>query len=255
MATFDWRTRLRAALYHFSGSVLVAGLAAALVFLVWYPWPYTALAGGLGLFVLVTTVDIVMGPVITFSIFDRRKGWPELRRDLAIVVLLQLAALGFGLYTMYVARPVALAWEQTRFRVATANAVQVDELPQAVPAFRRLPLTGPVLVRTEVPTDGGDVMESIDKALQGVDLGLRPKFWRPWDDIARTQVREVARPLTGLRQRYPARAAEFDAAVARTGRPEAQLRYAPVLSRFADWIVLIDAATGDVVGYAPFNAW
>jgi len=255
MANFDWRTRLRAALYHLVGSLVVAGLAAALVFMVWYPWPYTALAGGLGLFVLVTGVDIVLGPVITFSVFDRRKGWPELRRDLAIVVVLQLAALGFGLYTMYVARPVALALEGTRFRVATANAVLADELPQAPAALQRLSLTGPLVLRTEAPTDSGELLESIDKAMQGADLGLRPKYWRPWDDVARTHVRQIAQPLAGLRARYAARSGELDVAVSRTGRSEAQLRYLPVVSRFADWIVLVDAASGDVVGFAPFNPY
>ena len=44
---------------------------------------------------LVVSCDLVLGPLITFTIFDKRKPWPELRRDLAIVVALQLAALGY----------------------------------------------------------------------------------------------------------------------------------------------------------------
>ncbi len=255
MQSFDWRSRIRAALIHLAGSLAVGLLAAALIFGLWYPWPYSALAGGTGLFVLITTVDVVMGPVITFSIFDRRKPLRELRRDLAIVVALQLAALGYGLHTMYFARPVALALETTRFRVVTANGVVADELPQALPEFRTLRVMGPVLIRTEPPKDAGEMMEAIEKALAGADLGTRPKYWRPWNDAARKETLAAGRPLSDLRPRSPARAAELDAAIARSGQREQQLRYLPILSRFADWVALIDAGTGDVVGFAPFNGY
>ncbi len=43
----------------------IAALAAALVFLVWYPSPYSTLAGGTGLFLLIVSVDVVMGPALT----------------------------------------------------------------------------------------------------------------------------------------------------------------------------------------------
>lgn len=255
MQPFNWRARVKAALIHLAGSLAVGLLAAALIFGLWYPWPYSALAGGTGLFVLITSVDVVMGPVITFSIFDRRKPLRELRRDLAIVVALQLMALGYGLHTMYFARPVALALETKRFRVVTANAVVVEELPLAVPEFRTLSAHGPLLIRTEAPTDPGEMFEAIEKALAGADLGTRPKFWRQWDDIARKETIAAGQALSNLRLRYPARAAELDQAIARTGKPEQQLRYLPIVSRFADWVALIDISTGDVVGFAPFNAY
>ena len=81
--------------------------------------------------VLVVSCDLVLGPLITFTIFDKRKPWPELRRDLAIVVALQLAALGYGLHTVIIARPVVLALEEDRFRVVAAPGVLETELPRA----------------------------------------------------------------------------------------------------------------------------
>ncbi|HSV45661.1 MAG TPA: TfpX/TfpZ family type IV pilin accessory protein [Ramlibacter sp.] len=253
--SFNWRSRGKAALTHVACSAIVAVAAAALVFLLWYPWPYTALAGGAKLFLLITGVDVVMGPVITFAIFDRRKPWAELRRDLAIVVLLQLAALCFGVYTMYVARPVALALENNRFRVVTANAVALEELPQAVAGLQQLSNRGPLIIRTESPTEAGEMLDSIEKALAGADLGTRPKYWRPWDAQARKDTLAAGKPISDLRVRYTARAAEMDAAIERTGKPAQQLRYLPILSRFEPWIALIDASTGDIVGYAPFDAY
>lgn len=255
MKNFNWTSRAFAALVHAGGSLAIAATAAALVFLLWYPWPYTVLAGGVGLFVLITSVDVVLGPLITFAIFDRSKPITELRRDIAVVVVLQLGALGYGLYTMYQARPVVLALESNRFRVVSANAVVGEEIALAPSTLRRLSVTGPTVIRTEVPIDAGEQLEAIEKAFAGADLGMRPKYWRAWDATARQETVAAGKPLGPLRQRYAARATELDAAIGRTGLPEDQLRYLPVLSRFADWVALIDARSGDVVGFAPFNAY
>jgi len=250
-----WRGRALAALVHLGGSLLVAGLAATLVFIVWYPAPFTALAGGMGLFTLITAVDVVMGPVITFAIFDRRKPMRELQRDLAIVVLLQLAALGYGLYVMHAARPVALALEGPRFRMVSANAVLVQELPQAPPALRSLSHSGPVVLRTEPPRDSAEAMSAIEMALSGADLGVRPRYWRTWDDEARLRTRQLGQPVAELRRRYANEANRLDQAFAATGRPPARLLFLPIISRFADGVALVDADTGDVVGVAPFNGF
>ena len=251
-----WRMRSRAARIHLLGSACVAALAACLVFILWYPSPYTAMAGGVGLFLLITGVDIVMGPLITFAIFDpRRKLWTELRRDLVIVVLLQLAALGYGLYVMHTVRPVALALESTRFRVVTAQDVLLNELPNAQPAFQRLSNTGPGTVNTALPSTAEEQLDSVTQALAGQDIGTRPKFWRAWDDNARARAKSIAKPVEWLRKHYPKRTAELDAALQHTGRAEVQLRYIPVLARYGDWVAFIDANSGDIVGFAPFDGF
>ena len=131
MTDFAWRIRVRAALIHLAGSILVAALAATLVFTLWYPWPYRIVSGGSELFALLVSVDVVLGPLITLAIFDRRKPWVSLRRDLCVVVLLQVIALGYGLHTTFIARPVVLALEGDRFRAVQSLAVVAEELPSA----------------------------------------------------------------------------------------------------------------------------
>lgn len=244
-----------AALGHLACSALVAAAAGMLLFLLWYPWPYSVLAGGMNLFVLICGVDVVIGPLITLVIFDSRKPWPKLRRDLIVVVLLQMCALGYGLHVIYNARPVALALEGDRFRVVRAGDVASDELPQAPEALRNLSLTGPVMVRVLLPVDPAERMLAVEQALAGADLGMRPRFWRPWDAIARQNAIAASQSLGPLRKRYDDRRAEFETAIARTGFAADQLRYVPLLSQHANWIVLVESRGGEVVGYAPFNAY
>ena len=56
-----WRFALKNAGWHLVVSLILAGLAALLVFAVWYPYPYSELTGGLNLYTLVVSVDIVCG--------------------------------------------------------------------------------------------------------------------------------------------------------------------------------------------------
>lgn len=117
---FGGPARLKAACIHFGISLLVALAAALLVFLVWYPYPYREISGGRELFMMVVAVDVVMGPLMTLTIFNLKKPMKERCRDLAIIGLLQLAALAYGLWTVSVARPVHLGYEIDRFRVVHA---------------------------------------------------------------------------------------------------------------------------------------
>ncbi|MCK6396635.1 TfpX/TfpZ family type IV pilin accessory protein [Zoogloea sp.] len=256
MAALDWKSRLRAAGIHLLLSAAVAALAAALVFGLWYPWPYTVLAGGTELFVLITSVDVVIGPALTLAVFDRiRKPVRELQRDLAVIAMLQLAALVYGMHTIFVARPVALVFEVDRLRVVTAVDIPDGGLEDAPQDLRRLPLDGPRLLRIERPAQGAEKLEAIQMAVAGTDLSARPRYWHSWDATARAEVLLKSRPLAQLPSADAQRQGELDAAVKRSGRAADQLRYLPLQARKTDWIALIDGTSGDVVGYAPFNGF
>lgn len=254
MNTLHWPSRIRAAAIHLSGSTIVAALAAALVFLVWYPPPYERLAGGLGLFVLVISVDVVMGPLITLAVFERSKPLRALRFDLLVVIVMQLAALTYGLYTMAIARPVAMALEGNRFRVVSVVDVLESELLRAPAGLQSLSWTGPRLLRTADVT-AADKLDAIQMALSGHDLGTRPSYWRPWDDKARTEARAAAKPMSDLYVQKPAYREAIQAIIAKTGRPAEALGYLPVISRHAQAVALIDLGTGEVAGFAPYDAF
>src|SRR5688500_10809635 len=103
--------RFKAAGIHLSLSALIGALAALLVFGLWYPGAYSAMAGGQGLFIILVSVDLVLGPALTFVAFNTRKPRNLLVRDIITIALLQLAGLAYGLYTAYLVRPVALVYE------------------------------------------------------------------------------------------------------------------------------------------------
>lgn len=245
--------RLRAALIHLGLSVAVAALAALLVFGFWYPTPFREISGGRELFFIVVAVDVVLGPVITFAIFDRRKPWRELRRDLIVVVLLQLGGLTYGLHTVFEARPAVLALEGTRLRVVRAIDLDDAELAKAPPEFQRLLMWGMHVIAARRPRPD-EKMQAIDMGIAGVDIGMRPKFWLP-SSATGAAMALAAQPLDRLRKLYPNRAAELNAVIAKTRRPAEALKFIPILARRTDWVALVDAGTGSIVGYAPFDGF
>ena len=241
----DLRRRARAAGSHLLICAVIAALAAALVFGLWYPGFYRSASGGSNLFLLVTSVDVVLGPLLTFAVFNPTKGWKHLRCDLAIVGLIQVAALLYGLHTVYIVRPVAMAFETDRFRIVVAAGVYLPELPKALPQYRTLPLTGPWLLATRAPAPGDERKEAIFMGLKGFDLADRPLFWQPYVESL-PEVLAKSRPMSALLARYPARAAEFRAVLSDMKADEETVRFLPLAARI-DWVVVLDAK-GTVLG-------
>lgn len=249
-----WKERARAGGIHLTVSMAVALLAAALVFTLLYPYPYREVSGGRSLFMLIIAVDVILGPLLTFAIFNRKKPSKELKRDLAVVVLLQLGALCYGLWTVFVARPVYLAFEVDRFRVV--HAVEVDDalLAKAPAGLRALPLDGPNVVAVRDFKDGGEQGEATMAALAGVSLSARADLWQHFAE-AKDRVRAVAKPAAGLVKRFPQQQAAIEAAVRDSGRPIEQLHYLPMASRMLFWTVLLDSKTMEVVGFVDLDSF
>jgi hypothetical protein len=249
-----WKDRLQASAAHFALSVLVAALAAALVFGVWYPYPYREISGGRELFFIIVAVDVVMGPLLTFAVFNRKKPMKELKRDLAIIVLLQLAALGYGLWTVFASRPVHMVFEYDRFRVVHAIEVEETLLDKAPPGLRSLPVTGPTPLSLRAFKDGKEQGDFTMAALGGVDLSTRPELWQDYS-AAQAQVIAAAKPASQLKTRFAAQTSAIDAAIAQTGRTEAALKYVPLVGRKSFWTVLVDAQTAQPLAYLPIDSF
>lgn len=248
---FAWKDRLRAASIHLCISLLVATLAAAVVFGIWYPYPYREVSGGRELFFLLVTVDVILGPLITFSVFNRKKPWSELRRDLAIVGLLQLGALGYGMWTVFVARPVHLVFEIDRFRVVHAIDVPEELLDKAPKNIDPFPLTGPSVLAIRPFKDNNEMMEATMVALRGVNIGSRPDFWQTYAQ-SRAEALKAAKPVSVL-QAKPAFAPMVNTELQKLGRKADGLVYLPMVSRKLFWTVVMDAQTADIVAFLPID--
>lgn len=244
----------KAALVHLAASAAVAALAAVVVFLFWYPHPYGLLSGGRNLFLLVVAVDVVCGPLLTLVLYDPRKPRAELFRDMALVVLIQLAALGYGLFTAFQARPLYLVHELDRFRVIAQPDFQgvdvsstVDRLPAGLrPGW----FSGPVLVGIREPADRNerhDVM--VESVVGGRDYSQRPEFYIPYDIAYAARVMPRAKPLERFLSVYPAAADEAMEVINRNQVSIQDAFFLPVLHR-QDWVAIL-TRDATILGFLP----
>lgn len=188
--------RIRAALLHgaISGFVLLG--AAALVLLLWYPHPLAELSGGTRLMGLLMCVDFALGPLLTLLIFDRRKRRAELKRDVVVVICLQVAALGYGLYVAFQARPLYIVFEYDQFRIIHARDLNSSS------QLEGLPWQGPKLLALKtVPADHRERM--LFAELSGTPLAAQPSLWQPYE-LAAIDVKARAKPLHDVAKSYPA---------------------------------------------------
>jgi hypothetical protein len=252
---FGWRPRLRAAGIHLALSVLVAVATAVLVFALWYPYPYREVSGGRELFELVVCVDIVLGPLLTFAVFNRAKPATELRRDLAVIVVIQLAGLAYGLWTVHLARPVHIVFEYDRFRVVHQSDIPLDLVDLVPPGIPLAPLGGPTPLALRPFRDAAEQGEFTLAALSGVSLASRPELWQPYE-VRRSDVLRAAKPVAQLRQRFPQRAGEIDTALKQAGHDASGAVFLPMIGRRSEgWTVLLDAQTAAIIGYLPLDSF
>lgn len=250
----DLKGRLRASGIHLGLSLVIAALAAVLVFGFWYPYPYREISGGRSLFLLLVSVDVVLGPLITFTIFNRAKPRRELITDLSLVGLLQIAALCYGLWTVYAARPVHLVFEYNRMTVVHAVDIDPALLAKAPPALQRLPMTGPTPLALRPFNNSSEQFDATMAALNGVPLSARSDLWQPYAE-ATARILAEAKPIAELRSRFAAQDAQIDQAVADTGKPADQLRSLPLVGRDKAWTVLLDGATAQPLGFLPLDSF
>lgn len=249
---------LKAAGVHFLLSLLVAAFAAALVFGVWYPFPYRELMGGKDLFMLVVGVDIVCGPLLTMVLYTPTKSRRDLTRDLGLIAIIQFVALLYGLHTVMVARPVYLVFEVDRFNAVSAVDIDVDALIKAKKPWDELPIWGPRVIAAREPQDKDEMVKSLDLSLKGSEPSTRPDWWQPFE-ASRTDVLKRGKLLLELRKRYladPGALARIDLAVKNSGKAEADLLWLPLTSqRNKGWVVFIDAQTALPLAYAAADGF
>lgn len=245
---------VRWALLHLLVCVVVAVVAVGLVFLFWYPTSLAPIVGVGKILGLLIIVDVVCGPLLTAVLAKPTKPRRELWMDLTLVATIQLGALGYGLWSLYAARPVAIAFEVDRLVIVTANQVQPEPMDDAISHQIDRDAFGLQIVSLREPKSSTEYLESLDQSIQGVTPAMRPDWWRPIGE-AHLEIGRRAKPLAHLVEKHPDKAGELQAQALKSGIPFDSLRYLPLVSnRSLEWIALLDAAD-KIVGHVNVDGF
>jgi hypothetical protein len=199
-------------------------------------------------------VDIALGPLVTLIVFNKKK--PELKRDLAIVGLIQLAALLYGLHAVYLARPAFVVFALDRFDLVLANDLDEKKLSAApVPEYRNEPKWGPKTVTARLPDLAKERTELMFGSVSGGDdLQHLPKYYRPYAESAVTAAK-LSKPLDKLAEFNKENKAALDALTAKYRQQKIEVGFLPLRGKAKDMAVIVKRGNGEIAEIADLRPW
>lgn len=239
--------RLKFFLNHLLISFLIALLVVGLVFFVWYSSPLATAVGVTHIFLMVLAIDVIVGPLLGLLVY--KEGKKSLKFDLTVIILIQISALLYGIYSIEQGRPAWLVYNVDRFELVRKNEIVAQNINQAKPQFQQISWLKPQFVATEFAKNTQQRNDDMfAEVLGGISLAQRPERYVDFSQ-AKKQIQKRAQSLE-LLQQY-----NDKAAVAKTlaKYPQATA-FLPMKASSVDMTVLINKQ-GEVVKIVDLRPW
>ncbi len=248
------KIRAKAGLIHFVFSLIVVAAAVSTTLYFWYPLDTLRISGFYEILYTLVIVDLCMGPMLTLFVYNPAK--KSLKFDLASIVLLQLAALSYGVYTLYQAHPVFMTFAKDQFYLVSARDADPDsaKLDEYRGAKWRLKAK---LAYAKPPEDAKERSRLVEESLlEGApDLEARAEYYVPYknqvDEVLAHQIDKQT--LTKDPDRKKALQRYFD----KTGSSAGDFAFLPLVGakyRFATLLLNKESAMPvGVVDIDPFD--
>jgi hypothetical protein len=230
-----------------SGSLFLLSLY--FILFEWYPGPTFAIDGGWQGVRIMIMVDLVLGPLLTLVVFNPWKARPRLILDLAVIIIAQLAAFGWGVYAVHLKHPMALAYHDKALYSIEANVLK----SQGATPFDLAQLSSnrPPAVFVEqadaAPGLMGALQEDAPSPVGPIFGPEEYSRYRPLRDHLQVLRAQQDTWLAQLNN-SPASKAELDAVVATHG-PVENLIFTKVIATYGDMIVALDSQAHVVASF------
>jgi hypothetical protein len=170
--------KLRVFSIHFMISLVIFAVLLYLILFHWYPLPWFSIDGGWQGVRIMIGVDLVLGPLLTFIIFNPAKGRRELTFDFSLIALVQLSAMIWGIYLVHGQRPLAIVHWFGAFHSVDSKSPGFKYYPiEKLDAFGE---HRPVIVFQQDPETEDEKLDMV-MAIFGNDQGEyeHPELYRP----------------------------------------------------------------------------
>ena len=233
---------------HLFFSLCVALCVVMLIFLCWYPLPLSKATGVTHIFLMMLAIDIVLGPFFTWLVY--KEGKKTLVFDLTVIILIQISALGYGIYNIAQGRPVWVVYSVDRFDLVRSNELYMKNIQQAPKKYQQASWYSPQFAAIQFAKDpkqrNQDMFEEI---LGGVAISQRPERYMELDK-AKSQIQKRAQNLA-LLQQYN----EPDLVQKTLSKYPQANAFVPLKANAVDMTVLIHKETAEVVKIVDLRPW
>ena len=190
--------RLKFFLGHLFISLLIALLVVGLVFFIWYSSPLATAVGVTQIFLMMLVIDVIVGPILGVLVYKEDK--KTLKFDLTVIIIFQLLALTYGVYSIEQGRPAWLVFNVDRFELIRKNEIVDQNVNHAQSQFQQPSWFKPQFVATEfaknIEQRNDDMFAEV---LSGISIAQRPERYVDFIQ-AKQQIQQRAQKLELLQQ-------------------------------------------------------
>ncbi len=244
--------KLKASLTHLALSGAVVGSIFLIIFFAWYPYPYFEIRGAGDIVLILISVDLVLGPLLTFIVYKPKK--KTLVFDLSVIVIIQLAALVYGVSAIYEERPYFMVYAVDRFTLLAEKDVDFSQIEDQ--RLKEKPGVGPVMVLAKMPEDPQEkealMMEVVFEGKP--DLDRRPEYWVPYRENLEI-IFTRTKTLQELKTKRAPVADIVDKMVAKYSGGIDDLAFVPMIGKNGDFAVVLEKETGKLIDAIDVDPW
>lgn len=240
--------RLNFFLSHLLLSFLVALFVVGVVFFIWYPSPLATAVGVTHIFLMLLVIDVILGPLLGLLVY--KEGKKTLKFDLSVIILIQIAALCYGVFSIEQGRPAWLVYNVDRFELVRKNELVDTNIQHVQPQFQKPSLFKPQYVATEFAKDiqqRND--EMFAEVLGGISIAQRPERYVELTQ-AKNQIQQRVLPLIELEQ-YNSKT-EVKKTLAKYPKANAWL---PLKANAIDMVVLVNKESASIIKIVDLRPW
>ncbi|MCU4305847.1 TfpX/TfpZ family type IV pilin accessory protein [Acinetobacter ursingii] len=240
--------RLKFFLSHLSISFLIALLVVGLVFFIWYPSPLASAVGVTHIFLMLLVIDVILGPLLGLLVY--KEGKKTLKFDLSVIILIQIAALCYGVFSIEQGRPAWLVFHVDRFELVRKNDLILENIDQAQPQFQQVSWTGPQFVAVKLAVSPQQRQNDMfTEVLGGISLAQQPERYVELTQ-AKTSIKQRAQPLVLLNDFNDPKVVKMML----TQYPQATA-FLPLKANAVDMVVLVNKESASIIKIVDLRPW
>ena len=146
-----FKQKLKASLIHLSLSILLVILIIGSVLFMLFPKIFIDVTDFKEVAAIIVSVDLILGPLLTFVVFNPEKAKRLIYFDFAVIGAIQLSALVYGAFALYQIHPVYITFNIDRFTIVTARDAEPEKA--VIDEYRVSKLTAGKLAFAKMPDD------------------------------------------------------------------------------------------------------
>lgn len=226
--------RVKFFLGHLGVSLLIALTTYYIVFYIWYPAPLSSALGIKHLIIMLILIDMIIGPLLGFVVY--KEGKKTLKKDLSVIILIQICALCYGIYTISKGRPAWIVYNNGLFTLIKNSDIEKMNIKRAQKEFQTVSWTGPEYVTVKGLNNANNLPTAYNRypdyyvpmnstKIQGVPIDLLNKYNK--DTLVKSTLKDY---------------------------PTAD-KWAGLSAPFQNMVVLIDSRENKILGIVDLRPW